>query len=51
LAPTSGELTSTFELMASFNNQAEAPSAMKLVFPITGGSGLEPANKKHKKEA
>jgi hypothetical protein len=49
--PTSGKLTSTFELMASFSNQAEASSAMKLVFPITGGSGLEPANKKQKKEA
>jgi hypothetical protein len=51
LAPTSGELTSTFELMASFNNQVEAPSAMKLVLPITGGSSSEPANKKQKKEA
>jgi hypothetical protein len=50
LAPTSGELISTFELMASFNNQAEAPSAAKLVLPITGGSILEPANKKQKKE-
>jgi hypothetical protein len=37
--------------MASFNNQAEGPSAMKLVLPITGGSGSEPANKKQKKEA
>jgi hypothetical protein len=51
LAPTSGELTSTLELMASFSNQAEASSAMSLVFPITGGSGSEPANKKQKKEA
>jgi hypothetical protein len=51
LAPTSGELTSTFELMASFNNQAEASSATKLVLPITGSSGSEPANKKQKKEA
>jgi hypothetical protein len=51
LAPTSGELTSTFELMASFNNQAEASLAMKLVFPITGDLGSEPANKKQKKEA
>jgi hypothetical protein len=40
------------ELMASFNNQAEVPSAMKLlVLPITGGSGSEPANQKQKKEA
>jgi hypothetical protein len=37
--------------MASFNNQAEVSSAMKLVLPITGGSGSEPANKKQKKEA
>jgi hypothetical protein len=37
--------------MASFSNQAEASSAMKLVLPITGGSGSEPANKKQKKEA
>jgi hypothetical protein len=36
--------------MASFNNQAEVPSATKLVLPITGGSGSEPANKKQKKE-
>jgi type IV pilus biogenesis protein CpaD/CtpE len=51
LAPTSGELTSTVELMASFNNQAEVASAMKLVLPITGGSCSESANKKQKKEA
>jgi hypothetical protein len=51
LAPTSGELTSTFELMASFNNQVVAPSATKMVLPITGGSSSEPANKKQKKEA
>jgi hypothetical protein len=37
--------------MASFSNQVEASSATKLVFPITGGSGSEPANKKQKKEA
>jgi hypothetical protein len=37
--------------MASFNNQAEATSATKLVLPITGGSCSEPANKKQKKEA
>jgi hypothetical protein len=37
--------------MASFYNQAEAPSTTKLVFLITGGSGSEPANKKQKKEA
>jgi hypothetical protein len=37
--------------MASFNNQAEVASATKLVFPITGGSCSEPANKKQKKEA
>jgi hypothetical protein len=49
--PTSGELTSTFELMASFNNQVVAPSTTKLVLPITGGSSSEPANKKQKKEA
>jgi hypothetical protein len=40
-----------FELMASFNNQAKAASATKLVLPITGGSCSEPANKKQKKEA
>jgi hypothetical protein len=37
--------------MASFNNQAKAASATKLVLPITGGSCSEPANKKQKKEA
>jgi hypothetical protein len=37
--------------MASFNNHVEAPSAAKLVLPITGDSGSEPANKKQKKEA
>jgi hypothetical protein len=37
--------------MASFNNQVVAPSAMKLVLPITGGSSSEPVNKKQKKEA
>jgi hypothetical protein len=38
--------------MASFNNQAKASSATKLlVLPITGDSGSEPANKKQKKEA
>jgi hypothetical protein len=37
--------------MASFNDQAVAPSVTKLVLPITGGSSLEPANKKQKKEA
>jgi hypothetical protein len=51
LAPTSGELTSTFELMALSNNQAEAASATKLVLPITDGSCSEPANNKQKKEA
>ena len=40
-----------FELMASFNNQAEVASATKLVLPITGDSSSEPANKKQKKEA
>jgi hypothetical protein len=51
LAPTSGELTSTVELMASFNNEVVAPSVTKLVLPIMGGSSSEPANKKQKKEA
>jgi hypothetical protein len=37
--------------MASENNQVVAPSATKLVLPITCGSSSEPANKKHKKEA
>jgi hypothetical protein len=37
--------------MASFNNQAGAASASKLVLPITGGSCSEPTNKKQKKEA
>jgi hypothetical protein len=49
--PNSGELTSTVAMMASKSNQVVAPSATKLVLPITGGSGLEPANKKQKKEA
>jgi hypothetical protein len=39
------------ELMASFNNQVVAPSATKLVLPITGLSSAEPAKKKQKKEA
>jgi hypothetical protein len=33
------------------NNEAIAPSATKLVLPITGGSNSELANKKQKKEA
>jgi hypothetical protein len=37
--------------MASQSNQAMAPSAMKLVLPITGDSSSEPANKKQKKKA
>jgi hypothetical protein len=37
--------------MASFNNQVVAPSATKLVLPITGGSSSELANKKQKKQA
>jgi hypothetical protein len=37
--------------MASYNNQAVAPSVTKLVLLITEGSSLEPANKKQKKEA
>jgi hypothetical protein len=37
--------------MASQGNQVVAPSAMKLVLPITGGSSSEPAHKKQKKEA
>jgi hypothetical protein len=37
--------------MASYNNQAVAPSARKLVLPITGGSSSEPANKKQRKES
>jgi hypothetical protein len=37
--------------MASFSNQVVAPSASKLVLPITGGSSAELANKKQKKEA
>jgi hypothetical protein len=37
--------------MASYNNQAAAPSVMKLVLPITCGSSSELANKKQKKEA
>jgi hypothetical protein len=32
--------------MASFNNHVEAPSATKLVLPITGGSSSKLANKK-----
>jgi hypothetical protein len=37
--------------MASQDNQVVAPSATKLVLPITGGSSSKPANKKLKKEA
>jgi hypothetical protein len=37
--------------MASQGNQVVAPSATKLVLPITGGASSEPANKKQKKEA
>jgi hypothetical protein len=37
--------------MTSQVNQVVAPLATKLVLPITGGSGSEPANKKQKKEA
>jgi hypothetical protein len=37
--------------MASFNNQAGAPLATKLVLSITSGSSSELANKKQKKEA
>jgi hypothetical protein len=37
--------------MASQSNQVVAPSAMKLVLPITGGSSYELANKRQKKEA
>jgi hypothetical protein len=37
------------ELMASF--KAGVASALKLVLLITGGSCLEPANKKQKEEA
>jgi hypothetical protein len=51
LAPTSSELTSTVVTMASYNNQAIAPSVTKLVLPIIGGSSSELANKKQKKEA
>jgi hypothetical protein len=51
LVSTSGEPTSTFELMASFSNQVVASSATKLLLPITGSSSSEPANKKQKKEA
>jgi hypothetical protein len=51
LVPTSDELTSTVETIALFNNQATAPSVMKLVLPIIGGSSSELANKKQKKEA
>jgi hypothetical protein len=49
--PTSSELTSTVMTMAAHNNQVVAPSATKLVLPITGGSSSKPANKKQKKEA
>jgi hypothetical protein len=37
--------------MDSFNNQVIAPTATKLVLPITDGSSSEPTNKKQKKEA
>jgi hypothetical protein len=38
-------------MMASQSNQVVAPSATKLVLPITGGSSSKPANKRQKKEA
>jgi hypothetical protein len=38
-------------IMASQSDQVVAPSATKLVLPITGGSSSEPSNKKQKKEA
>jgi hypothetical protein len=47
----SGELTSTTATMASQSNQAVAPSATKLVLPITGGSSSESTYKRQKKEA
>jgi hypothetical protein len=37
--------------MASQEAQATAPSATKLVLPITSGSSSDPTNKKQKKEA
>jgi hypothetical protein len=37
--------------MASQDHQPLAPSATKLVLPITGGSSSEPTNKKQKNEA
>jgi hypothetical protein len=51
LAPTSDELASMTTIMASQSDQVVAPSATKLVLPITGGSSSEPSNKKQKKEA
>jgi hypothetical protein len=48
LVPTSDELTFTTATMASQGTQIVAPSATKLVLPITGGSSFEPANKKQK---
>ena len=48
--PNSGELTSTVAMMASKSNQVVAPSATKLVLPITGGSGLnQPTRSRRKK--
>jgi hypothetical protein len=44
-------LSTTTVTMASQGAQAMAPSATKLVLPITDGSSSEPANKKQKKEA
>jgi hypothetical protein len=38
-------------IMASQDNQLVAPSVMKLVLPITGGSSSELASKKQKQEA
>jgi hypothetical protein len=51
LAPTSGELTSTTETMASQGNQDAAPLTMKPVLPTIGVSSSKLANKKQKKEA
>jgi hypothetical protein len=48
MASTSGELTSAIVTMASQGTQTMAPSATKLVLPITGDSSSKPANKKRK---
>jgi hypothetical protein len=49
LAPTSSELKTLMKNMISFNTLS--PILKKIILPITGGSSVEPTNKRQKKEA